>query len=252
MLPLSCIIFDDEQHAIDLLRIHVQKTPSLHLVHATTNSIEGLHFLQSKAGRDVDLIFLDIHMPDLNGIEFLRVVGQQHQFILTTAHQDYALQGYEYGVVDYLLKPITFDRFLKATQKAVARSVARVGEPPATAAAGNREEFLFVRTEGMLQKVRLADICYVEGEKNYVSIHTDEYRVTTLLNMKDLEEQLPKDRFIRVHKSFIVAVDKITAIDKEHILVSKSSRIVPISLSNTYKESFFGALKDKIITRKEK
>ncbi len=204
MHPLSCIIIDDEQHAIDLLRIHVQKTPSLHLLHATTNSIEGLHFLQSKAGRDVDLVFLDIHMPDLNGIEFLRV----------------------------------------------ARRAAPLGEPPA--AAGSREEFLFVRTEGMLQKVRLADICYVEGEKNYVSIQTDEYRVTTLLNMKDLEEQLPKDRFIRVHKSFIVAVDKITAIDKEHILVSKSSRIVPISLSNTYKESFFGVLKDKIIIRKEK
>jgi DNA-binding LytR/AlgR family response regulator len=250
MHPLSCIIIDDEQHAIDLLRIHVQKTPSLHLLHATTNSIEGLHFLQTKAGREVDLVFLDIHMPDLNGIEFLRVAGQQHQFILTTAHEDYALQGYEYGVVDYLLKPITFDRFLKATRKVVAKRAAPVGELPA--AASNREEFLFVRTEGMLQKVRLADICYVEGEKNYVSIQTDEYRVTTLLNMKDLEEQLPKDRFIRVHKSFIVAVDKITAIDKEHILVSKSSRIVPISLSNTYKESFFGTLKDKIIIRKEK
>jgi len=241
-MPLTCIIVDDEQHAIDVLRHYLGKTASLELVFATTHPLEALDLLRERKGRGlgVDVVFLDIHMPQVSGLEFLQIVGSSCRFILTTAYSDYALAGFEHQVVDYLLKPIAFERFLKAVQRLhdLTQKSAEVKEAPGGPAVA---DFLLVKTEskGKLIKINVGDIVYVEGLKNYVSIYTRTERIVTLLTLKDLAEQLPPGLFFRVHKSYLVAVDCIHTIDGNQVfLQSPQPKPVSIPLGATYRESF--------------
>ena len=242
---ISCLIVDDEQGSIDILRAYIEKTPFLSLQGSTTNPIEALSLLQQ---HPVDLVFVDIHMPHLSGLDFLPLLKGGTKTILITAYSEFAVQGFELNALDYLLKPVSFERFLKAAHKALNASI----EPSAQWQAAERaSDYIFVKTEskGKMSKVNFADIMYVEGMKNYLSINTKEEHIITLLNIKDLEERLPANRFMRVHKSYIVSLDKIKALDGNQILFKDMKAYVP--LGETYRNAFFEALNQHIMGGKK-
>jgi len=247
---LKCIAVDDEPLALDIIEDYVSKVPFLELVKRTENAIEALQLVQAGG---IDLVFLDIQMPDLTGIQFLKIASGKANYILTTAYSQYALESYDLNVSDYLLKPIAFDRFYKAVEK--VRNQLLKSEPVAAAAPepvapqnNNHanapvQDFIFVKTEHKIQKIQLDDILYIEGLKDYISIFTKTERVITLQNMKKMEETLPKGEFIRVHKSYIIALDKIESIERSRILIA--GKIIPIG--DTYRDEFFKLIDGKNI-----
>ncbi|MCA8832859.1 LytR/AlgR family response regulator transcription factor [Hymenobacter pini] len=242
---ISCLIVDDEQGAIDILRTFIEKTPFLTLVGSSTNPVEALSLLQRQP---VDLLFLDIHMPQLSGLDFMRLIQGKTKVILTTAYSEFAVEGFELEALDYLLKPIAFERFLKAAQKALNTSI----EPSARwQPAEKPDDYIFVKTEskGKMTKVNFDEIVYVEGMKNYLAIHTAEERIVTLLNIKDLEDRLPPKNFMRVHKSYVVSMDKIKALDGNQIMFKDMKAYVP--LGDTYRNAFFEALQEKVMGGKK-
>jgi len=230
-LMLRCMVIDDEPLATKLLEDHISKVSFLELVNTFTNPMEALISFNSNP---VDLIFLDIQMPQLNGLQFMQLLQNRAQVIITSAYHEYAIDGFEHNVIDYLLKPISFERFYKAVEKAhnlknPTQKLNRSQEMhPATGG------YIFVKVETKMVRVELDDILFIEGLKNYVSIYTKTQRIITLQVMKQLEEVLPANRFVRVHKSFIVALDKITSIERQEIHIK--DRIIPIG--NTYQEHF--------------
>jgi two-component system LytT family response regulator len=240
MTKLKCIAVDDEPLALDIIEDYISKVPFLELVKRTENAIEALQLVQAGG---IDLVFLDIQMPDLTGIQFLKIATGKSNYILTTAYSQYALESYDLNVSDYLLKPIAFDRFYKAVEKvynqvqkapAVAAPVPVVA-PAAPAALNPVQDFIFVKTEHKIQRIELDDILYIEGLKDYISIFTKNERVITLQNMKKMEETLPHTQFIRVHKSYIISLDKIESIERSRITIC--GKIIPIG--DTYREEFF-------------
>ena len=247
---LKCIAVDDEPLALDIIEDYISKVPFLQLVKRTENAIEALQLVQAGG---IDLVFLDIQMPELTGIQFLKIASGKSNYILTTAYSQYALESYDLNVSDYLLKPIAFDRFYKAVEKVYnlvqkADAVAIVNPelltiqtPVTTAPIQQAQDFIFVKTEHKIQKIELDDILYIEGLKDYISIFTKTERVITLQNMKKMEETLPKGEFIRVHKSYIISIDKIESIERSRITIAK--KIIPIG--DTYRDEFF-----KLIDRK--
>ncbi|TGE16956.1 LytR/AlgR family response regulator transcription factor [Hymenobacter elongatus] len=242
---ISCLIVDDEQGAVDILKTFIDKTPFLTLAGSTTNPIEALSLVQDQA---IDLIFLDIHMPQISGLDFMRLIKGKTRVILTTAYSEFAVEGFELEALDYLLKPIAFERFLKAAQKALNTSM----EPSARWQSPDKEDdYIFVKTEskGKMTKVNFDEIIFVEGMKNYVSINTGDDRIITLLNIKDLEDRLPTKNFMRVHKSYIVSLNKIRALDGNQILFKDMKAFVP--LGDTYRTAFFEALQQKVMGGKK-
>jgi DNA-binding LytR/AlgR family response regulator len=225
---INCLIVDDEQHAIDILKHYISQTPFLHLAASTTNPIEAMQIVNEQK---IYLIFLDIQMPELSGLDFIKAIHGKTKVILTTAYSEFALESYELDVVDYLLKPIRFARFLQAVQKVSSSPEGGAGNTALSEAA--EDDYIFVKTEskGKLLKINLADIDYIEGMKNYVAIHCAEKKTLVYTSMKELEERLPQKSFLRVHKSFIIPVAKITGIEgnllrlkdvKEEILIGES------------------------------
>ncbi|HEX8328330.1 MAG TPA: LytTR family DNA-binding domain-containing protein [Hymenobacter sp.] len=238
---ITCFLVDDEQSAIDILRAFIDKTPFLTLVGSSSNPLEALGILQNQP---VDLLFLDIHMPQLSGLDLMRLMPGRTRVILTTAYSEFAVEGFELNVLDYLLKPIAFERFLKAAQKALNTAI----EPAARWQPEEKPDtYIFVKTEskGKMTKVDFDEIMFVEGMKNYVSINTSTERIITLLNIKDLEDRLPGKQFMRVHKSYIVSLDKIRALDGNQILLKGMKAYVP--LGETYRTAFFEALQEKVM-----
>jgi len=238
---ISCLVVDDEQGAIDILRTFIEKTPFLSLQASTTNPIEALSIIQNQP---VDLIFLDIHMPQISGLDFMRLLKGNTKVILTTAYNEFAVEGFELEALDYLLKPIAFERFLKAAQKALNSTI----EPSARWQPAEKEDdYIFVKTEskGKMTKVNFDEIVFVEGMKNYLSINTNDDRIITLLNIKALEDRLPPKQFMRVHKSYIVSLNKIKALDGNQILFKDMKAYVP--LGETYRTAFFEALNEKMM-----
>ena len=237
---IRCLVVDDEPLALDILEDYINKVPFLTLVKTTTSAIEGLSLVQSDA---IDLVFLDVQMPELTGIQFLKIINGKCDVILTTAYSQYALDGYELDVVDYLLKPIAFDRFYKAAQKVLQNSGNGHTAPQEHIPAVSSRDFIFVKTEHKIQKIYLDDILYIEGLKDYISIFTKTERIITLQNMKKMEDSLPAKSFIRVHKSYIVAIGKIESIERSRIQIGE--KIIPIG--DTYREYFFKQIEDKNI-----
>ena len=229
---IRCLVVDDEPLALDILEDYISKVPFLTLVKTTTSAIEGLSLVQSDA---IDLVFLDVQMPELTGIQFLKIINGKCDVILTTAYSQYALDGYELDVVDYLLKPIAFDRFYKAAQKVLQSSVNTSSSAPEILSVQKNHDFIFIKTEHKIQKIYLDDILYIEGLKDYISIFTKSERIITLQNMKKMEESLPSKSFIRVHKSYIIALGKIESIERSRIHIGE--KIIPIG--DTYREYFF-------------
>jgi len=230
---MKCIIIDDEPLAIELLSDYVGKMPDMELVGTYTNPIEALHSLEKQP---VDLIFLDIQMPELTGIQFMKITKGKTQFILTTAYENYALESYEYEVVDYLLKPITLDRFMTAVAKVDTKNSAK--ENTATIQR-TPQNFMFVKSGHKTQKVKFDDILYFEGLSDYVAIHSPEGKTLTLEKMKHFAATLPEDRFIRVHKSFIISIEKIDFIERNRVVIGE--KYIPIGA--TYAEEFWKKVK---------
>jgi len=230
-MTIRCLIVDDKPLAIDILADYIAKTDFLELAGSTTNPVEALSILRNQ---HIDLVLLDIQMPELTGLQFMKIAGNKAKFILTTAYAEYAMDGYEHNVVDYLLKPIPYERFYRAAEKALnlLKPVSAVQE---LQTAIKQPEFLFVKTENRIQKINLKDILYIEGLQNYVQIHTSTERVMTLQTLKKLEEQLPLAEFIRVHKSFLVAIRHITAIERSRIIINNTT----IPIGDSYRAAFF-------------
>jgi len=249
MIKLKCIAVDDEPLALDIIEDYISKVPFLELVKRTENAIEALQMVQSGG---IDLVFLDIQMPELTGIQFLKIANGKSNYILTTAYSQYALESYDLNVSDYLLKPIAFDRFYKAVEK--VHNQVKPTEPimppqpiltsaPFSSSANPIQDFIFVKTEHKIQKIELDDILYIEGLKDYISIYTKSERIITLQNMKKMEETLPQGQFIRVHKSYIISLDKIESIERSRISIC--GKIIPIG--DTYRDEFFKHIDNKNI-----
>jgi two-component system, LytTR family, response regulator len=237
-MTIKALALDDEPLALRVIESHAAKIPFLELALSTTNAVEAL--VRAQQG-DIQLLFLDIQMPDLTGIQFMQLMKNQCKIILTTAYPQYALEGYEYSVVDYLLKPISFDRFLKAVQKVqenlqqgtpqyiVENQAVMSIETPQIA-----QDFIFVKTEYKLQRVPHADILFIEGGKNYITIHTPKERILSLMTLSKIEEMLPTPQFLRVHKSWLVSINKIDSVERQRIFIGK----VIIPIGDTYKDEF--------------
>ncbi|PWA03936.1 LytR/AlgR family response regulator transcription factor [Flavobacterium psychrotolerans] len=227
----SCIIIEDEPLALERTKSFVCKIPFLNLCGTFENALDGLAYLKSNK---VDLLFLDINMDELSGIELLESSKIESQVIITTAYQEYAIKGYELNVTDYLLKPFTFDRFLKAVNKAQENSTQPLQN--------SQQDFIFVKTENRLVKIDFSDILFIEGMRDYRRIHTINKRIMTLQNFSELEQIIPSNLVCRVHKSYMVGINKIESIERMRIKVS--NQIIPIS--ETYKELFFNMINSRI------
>ncbi|MFN3446860.1 MAG: LytR/AlgR family response regulator transcription factor [Bacteroidia bacterium] len=225
MENFSCIIIEDEPLAMERTKLFVGKLPFLTLAATFDNALNALLYLKSNP---VDVIFLDINMDELSGIELLESANISSQVIITTAYQEYALKGYELSVTDYLLKPYTFNRFLQAVTKAQKALTRAASETPTA-------DFIFIKTENRLEKVAFKDILYIEGMRDYRRIHTQSKRIMTLQNFKELEQLIPASLVCRVHKSYMVAIDKIESIERSRIKIG--NQIIPVS--DTYKELFY-------------
>jgi two-component system, LytTR family, response regulator len=241
---IRCLVVDDEPLALHILEDYISKMPFLTLVKATTNPIEALQLVQEGG---IDLVFLDVQMPELTGIQFLRIANGKAKVILTTAYSQYALEGYELDVIDYLLKPIAFDRFFKSVQKAqtIIQPSAKQEVKQETSNPQNDflSDFIFVKTEHKIQKVYLNEILFIEGLKDYISIFTPAERIITLQNMKKMEDALPEKHFIRVHKSYIVSINKIDSIERSRIFIG--DKVIPVG--DTYRDEFFKIVDGKNI-----
>jgi two-component system, LytTR family, response regulator len=234
---MTCLIVEDEPLARALMTQYVAKVPSLDLVKACANPLEAIEILR---GTHIDILFLDVQMPEITGITLLKVLQKKPYIILTTAYSEYALEGYELDVMDYLLKPITFERFLKAVEKATQRLTPTLppeNEPLVVEKAIISEvthPFIFVKDGTKLIKIKLSDIMYIEGLKDYISIHTPDKKIVTLQRIKVLETQLPDNQFVRIHNSYIVSLAWIDSIHKERVQIGKT--LLPIS--DTYRKAF--------------
>ncbi len=232
-MTITCIILEDEPLARSLMENYVSKVAHLQLVKSFSDPLAALDFLREN---QVDILFSDIQMPEITGIALLKILKNKPLVILTTAYSEYAIEGYELEVFDYLLKPINFERFLKSVEKATIRlnPIEFIKPTENQLVAENIKDFIFIKDGTKMIKVRLGDIKYIEGLKDYVSIYTNERKIVSLQTLKSLENQLPSNQFIRVHNSYIIAFDAIDVVDKEKIQIGKSY----IPISDTYKKAF--------------
>lgn len=226
---LRCLAVDDEPLALDLLEDNISQVPYLQLVGKCRNALEALKFLQQET---VDLIFLDIQMPGLTGLQFIQSLTQKPMIILITAYEKFALEGFNLDVIDYLVKPVAFDRFLKACNKAFELHNLKTKKSDSTEIV---PDYFFVNVEYSLVKVEFADIRWIEGLKDYIKIFlkSSSKPVVTRMSMKSLEEQLPSTKFIRVHKSYIISIAAITSVRKNSVFIDAEE----IPIGENYKDA---------------
>ena len=229
-MKLRTIAIDDEPLALRLVSDYVSKTPFLELVGAFDNPLDAVDFLSNNGA---DLIFVDIQMPDLTGIEFARSLESAPKIIFTTAYEKYALEGFKLNAIDYLLKPFSYEEFLKAAQKARKQTELENGIPQSIEA---NNQFLFLKSEYKIRRINFNDILYIEGLKDYIKVYTvgEDKPVLSLSSMKALEQKLPEDKFMRVHRSFIVNLERIETIERSRIIFGKTY----IPVSDQYKDKF--------------
>jgi len=239
-MKLRCITIDDEPLALDKIRNYIQRIPYLELLQEFDNAVDGLNFLKDHR---VDLMFLDIQMEELTGIQMLEVMTHQPKVIFTTAYSQYAIKSYELDVCDYLLKPISFQRFLNACEKASQHinpqsPTLQISSPKSTE---KQDGYIFVKNGSIVQKLDLNDIYFIEGMKDYVRIWKKEEKIMTLLTFKKLLEILPDHNFLRIHKSYIVALDKIELIDRNHIQILEER----LPIGRNFQKEFFNIIEKK-------
>src|SRR5215217_518321 len=212
---ISCVVVDDEFPAIKLLADYVEKTSGLELVLKTTSALQALSYLNENK---TDLVFLDVQMPELSGIALMNIIKNTGtKVILTTAYTEYAIAGYEHDIADYLLKPITFERFLIA----VAKVRTRINSEQTAGVQEQTPPYIFIKTEYRIQKVLLASIQYIEGLGDYITLHTTSGKILSLERMKNMEEILPSASFLRIHKSYIINIDQVDYLEKGRIIINK-------------------------------
>ncbi|MEX6687433.1 LytTR family DNA-binding domain-containing protein [Danxiaibacter flavus] len=227
---IRCIVTDDEPLAVNLLADYVNKTPGFELILKTTNVLDALDAVQQ--GR-ADLVFLDIQMPELTGIQFMKIIRGACKIIITTAYPEYALQGYEFDVVDYLLKPVTYERFVAATQKAIARL-----ENKSAVVATNTIKHIFVKADYKIRKIDLNDILYIEALRDYTAIHLLNEKLLSLESLRNYESLLPETQFVRIHKSYIINTSKISFIERSKVIINKEY----LPVGETYRKHFFSLI----------
>lgn len=227
MKKYNVLIADDEFPARKLLQEYVQKVESLNLLDCCSDGLKALDVLRNQK---VDIVLLDIQMPDLTGLELLKCIDNQPSIILTTAYSEYAVDAFTLGVVDYLLKPFDFTRFLQAINKAIEHCRERVSS--------SAEKYIMVKADYKLYKINYSDLLFIEGQHEYVTFHTKDKRVTALYSLKNLEDTLPKELFIRVHKSYIVSINYIEDIDKTTVTIAGNK--IPVGAS--YRDALIGKL----------
>ncbi|MGQ8338960.1 LytR/AlgR family response regulator transcription factor [Sunxiuqinia sp. A32] len=235
-MKTKCIIVDDEPLARDLIRGHVEKLENFEIIAECSDAMKALNVLREKS---VDLIFMDIQMPQITGIEFLKTLKNPPKVIVTTAYREYALEGFELDVVDYLLKPITFERFLKSINKfyQLNQDDIQVVNNQGTDNLAD-EVFIYVKENKKVVKIHLSEILYIEGLSEYVQIHTEKRRIITKTSMIHMEEKLPTDHFLRIHKSYIVSVPKIEAFTANTVEVPDKE----LPIGRSYKNAVLKAL----------
>jgi DNA-binding LytR/AlgR family response regulator len=229
---INVLIVDDEPLAQDVLETYIEQIPDLHLVRKCSNVLEADEAIHSTT---VDLMFLDIQMPQITGIDFLKSLSSPPLVIFTTAYSNYALEGYELNVIDYLLKPISMDRFLKAVNKAKEQIVLRektTHESPSH----EGHDHIFVKADKKLVRVKFSDVIYIEGLKDYVIIRTETGRIITLQTMKSLEDKLPIVLFKRIHRSFIINIDKLAAVVGNMVEVQEKGQPKYLPIGKNYRD----------------
>jgi len=236
-MEIRCIAIDDEPLALKKVASFIEKMTGLALVKTFDNALDAIAFLKEEP---VDLIFLDIQMEAFSGIQFLEAVKYHPHIIITTAFEQYALKGFDFHVTDYLLKPYSFDRFVQAVGRVMDDMKPGQGSLP-----GEEPDFLFVKTEYRLEKVFFSDILFIEGMRDYLQIVTRTKKIMTLQSFRFMESRLRPPRFARVHKSFLVSVNRIESIERNRIRIC--DRMIPIS--NTYRDDFFKLIADKLPPR---
>lgn len=230
MMQIRCVAIDDEPLALKQIGAYIEKTPFLDLAALCNSAIDALEFISSDKA---DLVFVDINMPDLNGMDFVKSLKVKPGIIFTTAYSEYALDGFKVDAIDYLLKPISYNDFLRAANKAklLLGNMEQKGDT-----ANSSSDHLFVKSEYKIMRIELSDIKYIESMHEYVRIHmANEKPVMTLLSMKTIEEQLPKEKFMRVHRSYIVNKEKIKVVERNRIIFDNN---VYIPVSDQYKTVF--------------
>jgi len=239
MILINCIAVDDEPPSLRQMEEYISKVPYLNLLATFDNAIDSMNYLKDNP---VDLVFLDIQMENLSGIQFLKLLKDKPQIILTTAYDSYALEAFDLDVDDYLLKPISFERFLKSTEKIHKKAIIEKHSDLAVATElSEKREYFFVKTEFHVERVDFSDILYIEGLKEYLGINTANRKILTLQSFNDILDTLPSSNFIRTHKSYVVAVNKITRIERSHIFIG--DKLIPIGPK--YKDDFFNTLKSR-------
>lgn len=243
-MKINCIVIDDEPLAVNKMESYISKLSYLNLLCTFDNAIEPLEYLKTNK---VDLIFLDIQMEGLSGIQFLEILHQKPYIIMTTAYDSFAIKGFELDVTDYLLKPVSFERFIKAVDKVqekmqVHNHINTSSNEGIKTQSG--DDYFFVKTEFRLEKINFNEILYIEGMGDYLRIITPTKKIMTLQNFKKMEEVLPDNNFFRVHKSYIVALNKIENIEKLRIKIA--DKLIPIS--DTYKKTFFDFFNKRSLT----
>ncbi len=238
MNKIKCLVVDDEPLALDLIESYVNRTPFLELAGRCASAFEAMEQLNTQA---IDLIFLDIQMPDLSGIEFSRTLVDGPRVIFTTAFEEYALEGFKVDAVDYLLKPFNYEEFLRAATKAKSYIQMKAG----AAETAEKSPFLYVKSEYKLIKINLNEVLYFEGLKDYVKIHltSQPKPILTLMSLKALEEKLPAEAFMRVHRSYIVNLEKIESVERSRIIIGDFAVVV----SEQYREKFQAYLSSKYL-----
>ncbi|CAN5909130.1 LytTR family DNA-binding domain-containing protein [soil metagenome] len=229
-MKINCIIVEDEPLALERAKNYVLKIAQLHLLATFDNAHAALTFLKSST---VNLVFLDINLGELSGIQLLESAQTNAKIIITTAYQEFALKGFELNVTDYLLKPYTFERFFQAVERVRIELEKNI---PVTG-----KDYIFVKTEYRLEKISLPEIIYIEGMRDYRRIHTTTKKIMTLQTFKDFEAQISSEIIFRVHKSFMVAIDKIESIERDEIKIGE----IFIPVSETYKKPFFELIKQR-------
>ena len=239
-MTLKCIAIDDEPLALEIIIDYITKVPFLELINSFDNALESIDFLREN---EIDLMFLDIQMESFTGIQLVQALSKRPEVIFTTAHDSYAVKGFELDAVDYLLKPISFERFVKAADKVYNKlrpnqdkrkySEVTISNP--------LENYFFVKTENRLQKVFFNDILYIEGQGDYLRIIATNTKIMILQNFKTISSILPKTNFIRVHKSYMVAINKIETVTRNRISIGNTT----IPVSDSYKNIFYETLKEK-------
>ena len=243
-MKMNCIAVDDEILALKKIKRYAEKIDYLNLVGTFDNALSTFSFIRENR---VDLIFLDIQMDEFTGIQLLETIKDPPHIILTTAFDEYALKAYELDVIDYLLKPIPFERFVKAVEKVYARFLKDMNHQAAQQITNSSNQqpvkpnYTFIKSGNKTVKVYFDKILYIEGQRDYLQIHTVDKKIMTLLNFKKMEELLDSQKFIRVHKSYIISVDKIDYIENNAIKIGK--KLIPVSA--TYKVAFHNLLNKK-------